>query len=134
MQVFEEGAIMKEIIAIIRPKKVIPTKEALEKLGVPSLTALPVFGRGKQKGIATELEIDIRPEILDQSIKAGRRMEYIPKRLFSIVSRNEDVDTIVETIIKVNQTGEIGDGRIFICPVDDAIRVRTDEQGDSALL
>lgn len=125
---------MKEIIAIIRPKKVIPTKEALEKLGVPSLTALPVFGRGKQKGIAIELEIDIRPEILDQSIKAGRRMEYIPKRLFSIVARNEDVDTIVETIIKVNQTGEIGDGRIFICPVDDAIRVRTDEQGDSALL
>jgi nitrogen regulatory protein PII 2 len=133
MQVFEEGAIMKEIIAIIRPKKVIPTKEALEKLGIPSLTAIPVFGRGKQKGIATEIEIE-RPEILDQSIKAGRKMEYIPKRLFSIIARNEDVDTIVETIIMVNQTGEIGDGRLFICPVDDAIRVRTDERGDSALL
>jgi len=126
---------MKEIIAIIRPKKVVPTKEALEKLGVPSLTAIPVLGRGKQKGIATELNIDIRPEVLAQGIKNGRQyMEYIPKRLFSIIVRNEDVDTIVETIIKINQTSEIGDGRIFICPVDDAIRVRTDEQGDSAVL
>jgi nitrogen regulatory protein PII 2 len=126
---------MKEIIAIIRPKKVVPTKEALEKLGVPSLTAIPVLGRGKQKGIATELNIDIRPEVLVQGVKNGRQyMEYIPKRLFSIIVRNEDVDTIVETIIKINQTFEIGDGRIFICPVDDAIRVRTDEQGDSAVL
>lgn len=125
---------MKEIIAIIRPKKVVPTKEALEELGVPSLTAVPVLGRGKQKGIASELNIDIPPEVLAQGIKAGRHMEYIPKRLFSIIVRDEDVYTIVETIMKVNQTAEIGDGRIFICPVDDAIRVRTDEQGDSALL
>ena len=126
---------MKEIIAIIRPKKVVPTKEALEKLGVPSLTAIPVLGRGKQRGIAAELNIDIRPDILAQGIMAGMKyMEYIPKRLFSIIVRNEDVDTIVETIIKINQTSEIGDGRIFICPVDDAIRVRTDEQGDSAVL
>ncbi|HWQ49858.1 MAG TPA: P-II family nitrogen regulator [Methanosarcina sp.] len=126
---------MKEIIAIIRPKKVVPTKEALEELGVPSLTAIPVLGRGKQKGIASELNIDIRPEVLVQGIKAGRQyMEYIPKRLFSIIVRDEDVDTIVETIIKVNQSAEIGDGRIFICPVNDAIRVRTDEQGNSAIL
>ena len=53
---------MKEIIAIIRPKKVVPTKEALEKLGVPSVTAIPVLGRGKQRGIAAELNIDIRPD------------------------------------------------------------------------
>ncbi|MGA9189746.1 MAG: P-II family nitrogen regulator [Methanosarcina sp.] len=126
---------MKEIIAIIRPKKVVPTKEALEKLGVPSVTAIPVLGRGKQRGIAAELNIDIHPDILAQGIMAGMKyMEYIPKRLLSVIVRNEDVDTIVESIIKVNQTAEIGDGRIFICPVDDAIRVRTDEQGDSAVL
>jgi nitrogen regulatory protein PII 2 len=72
---------------------------------------------------------------LTQELMAGMKyMEYIPKRLLSIIVRNEDVDTIVETIIKVNQTGEIGDGRIFICPIDNAIRVRTDEQGDSAVL
>ncbi len=126
---------MKEIIAIIRPKKVVPTKEALEKLGVPSITAIPVIGRGRQRGIATELNIDIRPNILVQGRLAGMKdLEYIPKRLLSIVARNEDVDQIVETIIKVNQTSQIGDGKIFICQVDNAIRVRTDEQGDSALL
>ena len=126
---------MKEIIAIIRPKKVVPTKEALEELGVPSLTAIPVLGRGKQKGIAAELNIDINPEVLAQGIKAGRQyMEYIPKRLFSIIARDEDVDAIVKTIIKVNKTAEIGDGRIFICPVDNALRVRTDEEGDNAVL
>ncbi len=126
---------MKEIIAIIRPKKIVPTKEALDKLGVPSVTATSVLGRGKQRGIAAELDIDISPDVLDQGLMAGMKyMEYIPKRLLSIIIRNEDVDTIVETIIKVNQTGEIGDGRIFICPIDNAIRVRTDEQGDSAVL
>jgi nitrogen regulatory protein PII 2 len=126
---------MKEIIAIIRPKKVIATKEALEKLGVPSVTATPVLGRGKQRGIAAELNIDICPDVLAQGIMAGMTyMEYIPKRLLSVIVRNEDVDTIVETIIKVNQTAEIGDGKIFICPIDNAIRVRTDEQGDSAVL
>ncbi len=126
---------MKEIIAIIRPKKVVPTKEALERLGVPSITAIPVIGRGRQRGIATELNIDIRPNVLVQGRLAGMKdLEYIPKRLLSIVAPNEDVDQIVETIIKVNKTSQIGDGRIFICPVDNAIRVRTDEQGDSALL
>jgi nitrogen regulatory protein PII 2 len=126
---------MKEIIAIIRPKKVVPTKEALEKLGVPSITAIPVIGRGRQRGIATELNIEIRPNVLVQGRLAGMKdLEYIPKRLLSIVVRNEDVDQIVETIIKANQTSQIGDGKIFICPVDNAIRVRTHEQGDSALL
>jgi nitrogen regulatory protein PII 2 len=126
---------MKEIIAIIRPKKVVPTKEALEGLGVPSITAIPVIGRGKQRGIATELNIDVRPNALVQGRLAGMKdLEYIPKRLLSIVVRNEDVDQIVETIINVNKTSQIGDGKIFVCPVDNAIRVRTDEQGDNALL
>lgn len=126
---------MKEIIAIVRPIKIVPTKKALEKLGVPSVTVVPVLGRGRQRGIAEELNIDIRPGLLDQGVLAGMKyMEYIPKRLLSIVARNEDVDTIVETIIKVNQTVQIGDGKIFICPVDNAVRVRTDEQGDNAVL
>lgn len=126
---------MKEIIAIIRPKKVEPTKEALVELGIPSVTVVSVLGRGKQRGIAEELNIDIRPGLLDQGMLAGMKyMEYVPKRLLSVIVRDEDVNIIVETIMKVNQTAQIGDGRIFICPVDDAIRVRTDEQGDSAVL
>ncbi|WP_231589891.1 P-II family nitrogen regulator [Methanosarcina siciliae] len=134
-QGFERGAALKEIIAIIRPKKVEPTKEALVELGIPSVTVVPVFGRGKQRGIAEELNIDIRPGLLDQGLLAGMKyMEFIPKRLLYLIVSDEDVDTAVDTIIKVNQTAQIGDGRVFICPVDNAIRVRTDDQGDSALL
>jgi nitrogen regulatory protein PII 2 len=125
---------MKEIIAIIRPKQVVPTKEALAKLGIPSITAIPVLGRGKQCGIAAELNIDLRPNLITQGLSAGQRyMEYIPKRLLSVVACNQDVDAIVKAIIEVNQTGQIGDGKIFVCPVDNAIRIRTDETGDKAI-
>jgi len=125
---------MKEIIAIIRPKKVTPTKAALEKLGFPSITAVQVVGRGKQQGIASELDIEIRPSALVRSKTAGLKyMEYIPKRMLSIVVSNEDVDVVVKAIIAVNQTDQIGDGKVFVCPVDDAVRVRTDEQGDDAI-
>ena len=125
---------MKEIIAIIRPKKVTPTKAALEKLGFPSITAVQVVGRGKQQGIASELDIEIRPSALVRSKTAGLKyMEYVPKRMLTIVVCNEDVDTVVKAIIEVNQTDQIGDGKVFVCPVDDAVRVRTDEQGDEAI-
>lgn len=126
---------MKEIIAIIRPKKVGPTKEALEKLGVPSVTAISVLGRGKQCGMAGELDIDIRPDLVSQGLSAGLKyMKYVPKRLMSIVARDEDVDTLVASIIKMNQSTQIGDGRIFVSTVDDVIRIRTDEKGDTAIL
>lgn len=125
---------MKEIIAIIRPKKVTPTKSALEKLGFPSITAIPVMGRGRQRGIAAELNIDVRPEALLSGEKAGLKyMEYIPKRLVIIVVCDEEVDLIVKTIIEVNKTDQIGDGKIFVCPLDDAVRVRTDETGEKAI-
>ena len=126
---------MKEIIAIIRPKKVGATKEALEKLGVPSVTAISVLGRGKQCGIAGELNIDIRPDLVTQGISSGLKyMKYVPKRLLSIVARDEDIDELVETIIKVNQSTQIGDGRIFVSTIDDVVRIRTDEKGDKAIL
>jgi nitrogen regulatory protein PII 2 len=124
---------MKEIIAIIRPKKVGTTKNALEKLGFPSMTAIPVLGRGKQKGIADEVAIEIRPELLTLGVKSGG-MKYIPKRLLSVVVRNDDVDTVITTLVSINQTGQVGDGKIFICPIDDAVRVRTDEHGENAVL
>lgn len=123
---------MKEIIAIIRPKKMGKTKDALEKLGFLSLTAMPAIGRGKQRGIANEISCDIPPELLGQGKSGG--MKYIPKRLFSLVVRDADVGPVVQAIIKVNQTAQIGDGKIFVCPVDDAARVRTDETGEKAIL
>ena len=61
-------------------------------------------------------------------------MKYIPKRLLSIIVQNSDVDTVVKTIIEVNQSAQIGDGKIFVCPLDTAVRVRTGERGDDAVL
>jgi nitrogen regulatory protein PII 2 len=123
---------MKEIMAIIRPKRVGPTKDALERLGFPSITAVSVLGRGKQRGIAGEVSCDLRPEHLAQGKSGG--MKYVPKRLLSLVVRDCDVDLVVKTIIKVNQTAQIGDGKIFTCPIENAVRVRTDEDGEQAIL
>ena len=121
---------MKEIYAIIRPKKAGPTKSALERLGFPSLTAVSVIGRGRQRGIANEVACELRPDLLGKS--GG--MKYIPKRLFYLVVADEAVERVVGEILKVNQTAQIGDGKIFICPVQDALRVRTGESGERAIV
>lgn len=123
---------MKEIIAVIRPKKMNEMKKALDSLGFPSLTAVPVLGRGKQKGLAGEVNIEYRPGILDNPKLSG--MKYIPKRLLSVVVPDSAVDSVLKALIQVNQTGQIGDGKIFICPLEDAVRVRTDETGNSAVI
>jgi nitrogen regulatory protein PII 2 len=123
---------MKEIIAIIRPKMVGKTKEALEKMGVPSLTATAVLGRGKQRGIAGEVDIEYRPHVLDEG--AHRGMKYVPKRKLSLVVQDSDVDRIIQTIIGINQSKQVGDGKIFVCPIDDALRVSTGETADAALV
>ncbi|MDR0610215.1 MAG: P-II family nitrogen regulator [Planctomycetaceae bacterium] len=121
---------MKEIIAMIRPKMMTKTKDVLEKTGIPSMTALPVLGRGKQQGIVGEVNIEYRPQILEQK---NRRMKYIPKRMLSIIVKDDEVDTVIKSLIEVNHTGEFGDGKIFICPVDDVLRVRTGENGENAI-
>lgn len=118
---------MKEIIAIIRMNKIQKTKNALVGIGYPSMTVNKVLGRGKQRGLQL-----LQPEIKPEETK-GRKMRYIPKRMISIIADDKRVDRIIRTIMKVNRTGEIGDGRIFICPIEDAIRIRTDERGMEAL-
>lgn len=122
---------MKEIITIIRPNKVNATKEALADLGLPSMTAIPVLGRGKQKGIASEVNIEYRPGVFEQNKSGG--MKYIPKRFLSIVVKDEQVEQIISAIAGINKTGQIGDGKIFVCPVDDVLRIRTDETGEAAV-
>lgn len=122
---------MKEIVAIIRPKKVGATRDALDKRGFPSMTAEFVIGRGRQRGIAAEVNVQIKPDELGLSKSGG--MKYIPKRMITILVNDSDVQAVVNEIIKVNQTGQIGDGKIFVCPIEDAMRVRTGETGDSAL-
>ena len=123
---------MKEIIAIIRPKKVGQTKDALEKLGFPSFMAVRVLGRGHQRGIAAELSCDLPPGLQGQGKSGG--MKYIPKRMLSVVVPSADAEAVVAAIITANQTAQIGDGKIFVLPVDDALRLRTDETGDAAIM
>ena len=98
-----------------------PTQDALDHLGFPSITAVYVLGRGRQRGIAAETSCDLQPELLEQG-KSGW-LKYVPKRLLSLVVCHDDVDLVMQTIIKVKQTGQIGDGKLLICPIDIAIRV-----------
>ena len=121
---------MKEIMAIIRPKKVSRTKEVLDSLGFPAMNAIRVMGRGKQKAILNEVSFEIsEPELLEME----GSMSYIPKRMISLVVPDDDVSLVVEAIMKVNHTGQIGDGKVFVCPIEEAIRVRTKEKGDEAI-
>lgn len=121
---------MKEIIAIIRPNKIAKTKEVLGALGFPAMTAHGVMGRGRQKAIIGEVSFDISEQEL---LKEEGTMRYIPKRLISLVVPDEDASLVIEAIMRVNQTGRIGDGKLFVCPIDDAVRVRTNERGEEAI-
>ncbi|NTW83897.1 MAG: P-II family nitrogen regulator [Chlorobiaceae bacterium] len=120
---------MKEIYAIIRPKQVGKTKDVLEKLGFPGFTAGYVLGRGKQRGIAGEVTCELPADL--HSLPGSSK--YVPKRMISLVVPDEDADLVVKAIIKVNQTKQYGDGRVFVCPIDNVVRVRTNEEGDDAL-
>ncbi len=120
---------MKEVIAIIRMNKIQKTKNALLGIDFPSMTVNKVLGRGKQRGLQVP-QSEIKPE--DPKWE-GNRMRYIPKRMLSVIVDDKQVDKIVKTIIRVNRTGEIGDGRIFICPVRNAVRIRTGEHGEEAV-
>lgn len=124
---------MKEVMAIIRMNMMNKTKKALVEAGISSFTATGrVMGRGKGK-------VDFRflegaKEGFDEAIaQLGNGPRLIPKRLLSVVIPDRLVEKVVETIIKVNQTGQPGDGKIFVLPVRDAVRVRTGESGDKVL-
>lgn len=141
---------MKEVVAIIRANKIQKTKEALARAGFPSMTVTRVMGRGKQKGLHFEFypPLVIRPEDAEKVRKEqviARYADYaekkesgiipfIPKRMISMVVPDEGVEKVVQIIIQANQTGSIGDGRIFVLPVREAIRVRTEETGNQALM
>jgi len=120
---------MKEIIAIIRPNKISKTRDILASLGFPGMNAMKVLGRGKQRGIIGEVTFDTGMNT-DTSQKA---MKYIPKRRMSLVVQDEDVPLVVSVIMRANRTGEYGDGRVYVCPVDDTVRIRTDERGTEAI-
>ena len=112
---------MKKIEAIVRPHKVDEIREALLEVGIKGMTILEVRGLGRQKG-GTEMYRGSEYHI-----------GFLPKVKFEVVVPDSLLDTAVSTILKAAKTGEVGDGKLFISTIDEAIRVRTEEAGDSAL-
>lgn len=124
---------MKEIIAIIRMNKLAQTKAALVEAGFNALTATKAMGRGKllkDLSIVDKVDAETREIVLESLLKGGR---LIPKRLITLYVEEEDVQAAVDTIIAANKEGNIGDGKIFVLPVVDAVRVRTGETGKEAI-
>lgn len=120
---------MKEITAIIRMNKIQKTKDVLLECGFPSFTVRRVMGRGKQRGLCFEFN----PPLPDPEKEAETCIRFIPKRMFTIVVDDENVNDVVQKIIEVNQTGNAGDGKIFVSNVTDAIRIRTGESGEATV-
>ena len=123
---------MKEVMAIIRMDKMNVTKRSLSEAGIHSMTARKVIGRGKGK--VDYLLLKGAQEGYEEAINQlspGPKM--LPKRAVTIVVPDSKVELTVKTIIDVNQTGSPGDGKIFVLPIMDAVRVRTAESGDVAL-
>lgn len=123
---------MKEVIAIIRMTKMNATKEALADAGVASFTARKVMGRGKGK--VDYLLLKGAEEGYEEAIsQLGPGPRLVPKRMVSVVVPDKLVPLVTKTIIDVNQTGSPGDGKLFVMPVSEAVRVRTGETDDAAL-
>ncbi|HHI97375.1 MAG TPA: P-II family nitrogen regulator [Thermodesulfatator atlanticus] len=120
-----------EIMAIVRPTKMLATKKALAEMGLPSFTALKVYGRGKQGGRLAELAYRVSAEIVKRAEEAP--VAFIPKRLIIAVVPQAMVEKVIAAIIRVNQTGQHGDGKIFVLPVEESLRVRTGEKDLEAL-
>jgi nitrogen regulatory protein P-II 1 len=112
---------MKKIEAIIRPFRIDDVREALGEIGVKGMTLTEVKGFGRQKG-HTELYRGSEYQI-----------DFLPKIKIEVVVPDRLADKVVDTIVNAAKTGQVGDGKIFISDVEDAVRVRTGESGEDAL-
>lgn len=112
---------MKRITAIVRPEKLEPLKEALFAAKVGGMTISQVNGCGSQHGWK---EYYRGTEVL---------LNMVPKVKFELVVGDEEVDELVKVITETARTGNVGDGKIFVAPIDEVIRIRTDERGESAV-
>ena len=112
---------MKKIDAIIKPFKLDEVKNALHDIGVQGMTVTEVKGFGRQKGIVEVYR------------GAEYHIQFIPKVKLEIVVNDDIVEQVVQIIQEKAQTGEIGDGKIFISPIEETIRIRTGERGEGAI-
>ena len=112
---------MKKIEAIIKPFKLEEVKDALAEMGVEGMTVTEVKGFGRQKG---------HTEIYRGS---EYTVDFLPKVKFEIVISEDRVQRAVDAIVQSARTGKIGDGKVFILPIEEAIRIRTEERGETAV-
>ncbi len=112
---------MKKIEAIIKPYKINDVKEALHEIGIQGMTVTEVKGFGRQKG---------HTEIYRGS---EYTVDFLPKVKLEIVLPDAQIQAAVDAIVKSARTGKIGDGKVFVSAVEDAIRIRTDERGEQAV-
>lgn len=112
---------MKKIEAIVRPEKLSDIKDALQEVGYPGMTVTDVKGQGKQKGLTQQWR--------------GReyKVDLLAKTKVEVVVIDEDVAITLNAITKAARIGETGDGKIFVLPVENALRVRTGDRGDDAI-
>jgi len=112
---------VKLVVAIIKPFKLDEVKEALRSIGVNGLTTTDVQGFGRQRG-HTEVYRG-----------AEYQVDFVPKVKVEVMAHEDQVQQVVDAILKTARTGKIGDGKIFVLPVDEVIRIRTGERGSEAL-
>jgi nitrogen regulatory protein P-II 1 len=112
---------MKKIEAIIRPEKLDDVKAKLEQSGYPGIMITEIEGHGKQKGVVQQWRGE------------KYRLELLPKVKVEIVVSDSDLEKILKTVQAAAVTGQVGDGKIFVTDIKDALRIRTNERGDAAL-
>jgi nitrogen regulatory protein P-II 1 len=112
---------MKKVEAVIRHFKLEEVKDALTEIGVQGMTVSEVRGFGRQKGHK------------EQYRGAEYTVDFLPKAKMEVIVPDDQVKAVVDTILESARTGQIGDGKIFVLPVEDIIRIRTGEAGDTAL-
>ena len=109
---------MTEIIAIVRRKRASATRAELGRIGCSGYSVLPVLGRGKQRGLRTE--------------HGGKGLAFLPKMLFALVVEDAGAQETVEAIVRANQTGEFGDGKIFVVEIAESYRISSGERANEA--
>ncbi|QDT78786.1 Nitrogen regulatory protein P-II [Gimesia maris] len=112
---------MKKVEAVIRHFKLEEVKDALTEIGVQGMTVSEVRGFGRQKGHK------------EQYRGAEYTVDFLPKAKMEVIVPDDQVKVVVDTILESARTGQIGDGKIFVLPIEDIIRIRTGEAGDTAL-
>jgi len=140
---------MKEIWAVIRRDKLVATRKILDSIGSGSMSVHTISGRGKQRGfVQTETEarelptnystsapnlVETPSQLATEGATLTKPITYVPKKLISAVVPASMLSEIIDAIISVNQSGHHGDGKIFVFPIEEAYRIRTNEEGLTAI-